>query len=288
MASLLAIIAAALQAGSFTLDKVILSIRGVNYRTYTGLSYPLIFAITLVVFLLVRPPFSLQLVSGHLMWFFLALIILSVVTNLIFYRALDHDRLGEIQTIDLFGNLPTILVATFLFNDERNLFIIVPAMVASCALVWAHWQHHRLVIARGTVPFVVWTVTGHPLAASVSKLLLRAWNPIVLELMRSGAMAVVLGFIFSHEIKKASLRTDLLLVITNILTTLAFILFYFSYQRLGIVHTTLLFSLQPILVYIASLVLLKEKLQPKKLVAFCIVLICIIVAQTMTAKPRGI
>jgi len=287
MAPFLAIVAAVLQASSFTLDKVILSIRGVNFRTYTGLSYPLIFAITLVIFLLVRPPFSLQLVSGHLRWFFLALIILSVVTNLIFYRALDHDCLGEIQTIDLFGNLPTILLAMLLFKDERNLFIIVPALVASCALVWAHWQHHRLVIARHTMHFVVWTVTGHPLAASVSKLLLRAWNPIVLELMRSGVMAVVLGLIFSHELKRASLKTGLLLVITNILTTLAFILFYFSYQRLGIVHTMLLFSLQPILVYIASLALLKEKLQPKKLIAFCIVLICIMAAQTMTAKSRG-
>ncbi len=288
MASLLAIMAAVLQASSFTLDKVILSIRGVNFRTYTGLSYPLIFAVTLAIFLLVRPPFSLQLVSGRLLWLFVASIILSVVTNLIFYRALDHDGLGEIQTIDLFGNLPTILLAMFLFKDERNPLIIVPAMVASCALVWAHWQHHRLVMARRTVPLVVWTVTGHPLAAAVSKLLLRAWNPIVLELMRSGAMAIVLGLIFSQEIKKASLKTGFLLVITNILTTLAFILFYFSYQRLGIVHTMLLLSLQPILVYIASLVLLKEKLQPKKLVAFCIVLICIIVAHAMTAKPRGI
>jgi drug/metabolite transporter (DMT)-like permease len=162
----------------------------------------------------------------------------------------------------------------------------VPALIASCALVWAHWQHHRLVIAPRTVPFVIWDLTGHPLAAAISKMLLRSWNPISLELVRSGTMAIVLGTVFAGEIKKASLKVGLLLLITNALTSIALILFYFSYQWLGIVHTMLLFSLQPVLVYIASLVLLREKFQPKKLIAFCIVLACIIVAQTMTARPR--
>ncbi len=284
MASLIAVIAAILQAGSYTLDKVILSVRGVSFKTYTGVSFPLVFAITLVIFCLIRPPFSIHLLSGHLAWLLAASILLALITNLIFYRALDHDSLGEIQTLDLFGNLPIILFATIVFTDERNLSIVVPALIASGALIWAHWQHHRLVIAPRTVPFVVWGLTGHPLAAAISKILLQTWNPISLELVRSGAMAIVLGFTFSGEIKKTSSKAGLLLLITNALTSIGVILFYFSYQRLGIVHTMLLFSLQPVLVYTASLALLKEKLQPKKLIAFCIVLICIVVSQAMTAR----
>jgi uncharacterized membrane protein len=106
MTPLLAIIAAILQASSFTLDKVILSIRRVNYKTYTGLSFPLVFAITLVIFFLVRPPFSSHLFSGTLLWLLPVSPGLAIITNLIYYRALDHDNLGEIQTLDLFWKPP--------------------------------------------------------------------------------------------------------------------------------------------------------------------------------------
>ena len=43
MTFLFPILAAILQAGSLTLDKVVLSIRRVNFKTYTGVSFPLIF-----------------------------------------------------------------------------------------------------------------------------------------------------------------------------------------------------------------------------------------------------
>lgn len=275
------ILAAILQAGSFTLDKVVLSIRRVNFKTYTGVSFPLIFLITLVIFFIFRPPLSLDLLAGNLWWLLFVSIGMTVVTNLVFYRALDDDKLGEIQTLDLLHSIPIIIFAGIVFADERNFFVIIPAFVASSAVIWSHWEHHHFKIAKHTLPFLVWSLFVAPIGASISKVLLASWDPISLELVRSGAVALILGPLFARYAQKVSFKAFLLLMGTSILTSIAWILFYFSYQRSGITYTILVFSLQPLLVYLASVFFLKEPFHWKKAIAFAIVLLSIGIAQAI-------
>jgi len=273
------LLAALLQASSFTLDKVVLSMRRVDFRAYTGTSFPLIFLITLVVFFIARPPLHLHLFSGNLLPLLFISIGMIICTNLIFYRALDDDRLGEIQTIDLLQNIPIILFASIIFADERKPLVIFPAMIASCAVIWSHWEHHHFKMAKHTLPFLAWSFITAPVGASISKMLLASWSPISLELVRSGAVALILGPLFSQYTRKISFRAFSLLLATNILTSIAWILFYFSYQRSGIIYTLLIFSLQPLLVYLAAFFFLGEPFQAKKALAFVLVLASIAAAQ---------
>ncbi len=273
------IIAAILQAGSFTLDKVILSIKRVNFKTYTGVSFPLVFLITLVIFIIFQPPLSWDLFSGNLLWLLLASIGMVIISNLIFYRALESDQLGEMQTIDLLRNIPIIIFSSIIFTDERNFSVIIPAFIASIAVIWSHWENHHFKIAKNTLPFLIWSLCTAAVAAPISKILLQSWNPVSLELIRSGATALFFGLLFYKYTTKISFKTFLFLLATNILTTIAWILFYFSYQRSGIVYTILVFSIQPLLVYIASVFILKEPAQWKKVIAFAIVLLSIGIAQ---------
>ena len=279
MTFLFPILAAILQAGSLTLDKVILSIRRVNFKTYTGVSFPLIFLITLVIFFIFRPPLSFDLLAGNLWWLLLISVGMTIVTNLVFYRALDDDKLGEIQTFDLLRAIPIIIFASIIFADERNFFIMIPALIASSAVIWSHWEHHHFKIAKHTLPFVVWSLSVAPIGASISKVLLVSWNPISLELVRAGAVALILGPLFVKYAQKVSFKAFSLLLATNILTSIAWLLFYFSYQRSGIIYTILVFSLQPLLVYLASVFFLKEQFHWKKATAFAIVLLSIGIAQ---------
>lgn len=273
------VLAAILQAGSFTLDKVVLSIRRVNFKTYTGVSFPLIFLITLVIFFIFRPPLSFDLLAGNLWWLLSISIGITLVTNLVFYRALDDDKLGEIQTLDLLRAIPIVIFAGIIFTDERNFFVIIPALVASTAVIWSHWENHHFKIAKHTLPFLIWSLSVAPIGASILKVLLETWNPISLELVRSGVIALILGPLFLKYAKKVRFKAFSLLLVTNILTSVAWILFYFSYQRSGIVYTILVFSLQPLLVYFASVFFLKESLHWKKAITFAIVLASIGIAQ---------
>lgn len=277
----LPIFSAILQAGSFTLDKVVLSLKNVTYKTYTGISFPLIFLITLVIFIIFRPPLTLALFSGNSLRLLIILTFITIITNLIFYRALDDDNLGEIQTIELLQAFPIILFSGLIFVDERNYYILIPSLVASAAIVWSHLEEHCILIRKKTLVLLVWLLIAAPFGAVIAKILLESWNPITLELIRSGMVACILGPLFFIKNCKCSMKTFFFLIITNVLSAIAWILYYFSYQRSGIVYTILVFSLQPLLVYLASVFFLKEPLQWKKAVAFAIVLLSIGIAQVI-------
>lgn len=274
-------LAAILQASSFTLDKVVLSMRRVSYKTYTGISFPLIFLITLGIFFIFRPPLSWALFSGNLWLLVMVLVVMLIITNLIYYRALDDDYLGEIQTLNLLKNIPIIILSSLVFTKERNFAIIIPAFIASLAIIWSHWEHHHFKIKKHTVPFIVWSLLVAPFAAIISQLLLMSWNPISLQLVSSAAVALVLGPLFFRYTKKVTSKAFILLLATNVLTSTAWIFYYFSFQLSGIIYTILIFSLQPLLVYFASIFFLKERIHWKKVVAFGIVLLSIAIAKVI-------
>src|SRR3989344_655815 len=230
------ILSAVLQAASFSLDKVILSFRKIDFRAYIGISFPLIFFINLLIFFAFDSPISRELIYKTFWWLF-ASVALTIASNVIYYRALKHDKLSEMEVIGLLTALPVIIFSGIIFSDERNYVILIPAIIASIAIVWSHLKRGHLLIKKDTIPF------------------------------------------FQKQIKTISTSALWLLALTNVLTSVAWILFYFSYQRSGIIYTMLLFSIQPLLVYFVAIFILKEKIDRKKLIAFVVVLISIAIAQ---------
>lgn len=270
--------AAILQAASTTLDKVVMSVKRVTYKTYTGISFPLIFFITLIIFFIFRPPLSLSLFSGKVLWLVIISAALTIIANVMFYRALKNEKLNEIEVISLLGNIPLIIFTGFIFVSERNPFIIFLALLSSASVVWAHWRKDHFQIAKKTKLLLFWILLISPFGGIITKIILETWNPISFELVRSGIVALILGPLFFRYEKGVSLKAFLLLLATNALTSIAWILYYFSFQQFGIIQTVLIFSIQPLLVYFASICLLKEKFHWKKFVSFVIILVSIIIS----------
>lgn len=279
MGFLFPIVAAFLQASSVTLDKFVLSLHRIDFRAYTVISFPLSFLVNLALFFIFRPSIPDTGLEGYYGWLLLGSIAIGFFINILFYRALDHDKLGEIETLSLLNAIPVIIISGILFADERNFTMLILALVASGAIIWSHWERHHIKIAHNTLPYLIFSLSLAPVSAAISKELLAIWNPIMLELLRTGVLAASFLFIFRNAITRVSGQALRLLIITNILTTVAWILFYFGYQRLGIVHTLLLFSLQPFLVYMSSIFILKESPSWKRTVGFAIVLVSIGIAE---------
>lgn len=276
---LLPVWAAILQTGSATLDKVVLSMRRVSYRTYLGFSFPLIFFITLIIFLIARPPFDVNLLIGKYFPLILGSVVIVLISNLLYYKSLDKDLLEELQIISLVSNVPAIVFTSIIFTDERNYKIIALAILASLAILWSHWERKHFRIKKDTLIFLVWVLIGAPLGTPIAKELLRVWHPISLLLVRDGIAALIFGLVYFRYEKKIELKPALLLIFINALSTAAFIFLWMGYQKIGVVYTVLVFSLQPLLVYISSVILLKEKFQLKKALAFLVILISIGIAQ---------
>lgn len=273
------VIAAVLQASSQTIDKVTLNIKKVTYKNYTAISFPLIFIFNLIIFLIFRPELSLNLFSGIFLPLLIVSVILGIGTNIIYYKALKKEKLGEMQTIGLLNRVPLILFAGLFFIDERNPVTITLALVSAFAIVWSHWEKHHFHLAKRTWPFLIWTLAISPFGGLISKKLLEIWNPISLQLVISAVEAIVFFSIFRKSLAKTPGKAIPFLIATNLLTSIAWILYFFSYKSQGIVFTVLVFSIQPLLTYFASLFLLKEKPHWKKITAFIIVLASIAISQ---------
>jgi len=273
--------AAVLQAASSTLDKVTLSIKKVTYKSYNGISFPLIFLFTLILFLIVKPNLSINQFTPFLIILILVSTIFSIITNLLYYRALKSDLLSEMQTFSLLSHIPLIILTALVFSEERNPIIIILAIISAGFLVWSHYEHHHLKISRKTLPYFIWIMIIAPFGGIISKILLKTFDPISLKLIRDFIIAIVFIIIFLKSIKQTPKKAYLPLILTNILTTIAWILYFFSYQKLGIIYTVLIFSLEPLLVYLTSIFLLKEKINLKKIIAFIIILLAIGIAQVI-------
>lgn len=279
MGSLFPILGTLFQSASFTLDKAILSLKRTSYKTYVGLSFPLLFCFDLIIFLIFRPPVPFAALTGTILLILLASIALALVGNIFYYRALEKDTLTELQTLGLLTRFPAIIFAFLAFPDERNVWTIALALAASLAIAWSHWDHNRLEIKRDTLWYLIWFLFVIPFGAILSKILLGVFNPIVLMLFQDGSIALILGWLYLKESVKITRRAVPFLLLTNLFSSIGWILYFTSYQQFGIIYTALLFSLQPLLTYFASVVFLKESLDRRKVLAFLIVLISVAFAQ---------
>ncbi len=279
MPFLLPFVATILQTSSLLTDKAVLSLKNFSYKTYLRISFPLTFLIMLVIFLIVRPPLSFSMLMGTSGLLMVISTGITVVSNLLLYRSLSKDNLGEIETIDLFQQIPVILLSSFLFADERNFFIIIPALIAAVAIIWSHWEHHHFQIAKKTWPYFIWIILAEPINVAVSKVLLQTWDPISFSLVRAAIRGLVFGMMFHSQNGKVSAKGLGMLFMANLLSSVAWIFFFSSYQHSGVVFTALLLCLQPLMVYAGSLLVLHEKFHWKKAVAFMIILGCILPSQ---------
>lgn len=279
MNSIFPFIAAIMQSASYTLDKTILSVKKVPFKAYLGISFPLLFIADLIIFTIFGLKLTPELFADNLGWLLGASIILSIGSNFIFYFALEDDTLGEIETFVLLAPIPTIIFSSLVFPDERNVFIIVLALIATFVVAITHIENYRLNIKKKTLIMLGWHLLAIPFSAGVSKILLQTWNPISFELVRDGAVAIILGGIFFNEARSANRQAFPLLLATNAISSVAWILYFTSFQKFGIVYTALLFSIQPSLTYLSSVIFLKEKLQWKRVFGFAVVLSVAVIAQ---------
>ena len=254
----------------------------IDWQTYTSISFPLLMLFDALFLLIVHPAINWNSLGGIAGVFVIVTIVAGFITNTLYYRALDDENLHELQTWSVFLGIPTIIVTSILFTDERRLVVLIPALVAIAAVTWSHMrENHGLAIRPKTVAFIGWMFVAAPALTVMNKVILETWNPILLELVRDSTLAFIFWLIVFKGIKHVNKTAWAFLLATNICSSAGWILYYYGFQRLGIVETMLVFSLQPVLTYGFALVFLKEKLHPRQLIAFVVVLGCIAAAQLL-------
>jgi drug/metabolite transporter (DMT)-like permease len=270
----LVLLAAASFAYSSILEKEILRERKVNSKHFIIA----VFAISSVIMLPLLyffgniGPEAYKPVNIFLIFI---LIFFAIMANILIFFAVKWEKINKLEPMKLLEPIFVILLAFIFFESERNPIVIVPAIIASLALLISHIRKHHLVFNKYSIAAILGSLC-YALEAMVAKILLEFYSPLSLYFTRAIFVFLFALIIFrSNPLKELGKKERIITVFIGSMWVLYRVIVYFGYQSWGLVFTTLTLFIAHIMVYIFAALVLKEKILKRNIFAAIVILACV-------------
>ena len=102
-------------------------------------------------------------------------------------------------------------------------------------------------------------VTLEAIENNLVKSLLDYYSPVAMYSIRVGLVTLILFLLIRPQISKVTTKEIKHLTLVGFLWVVIMIFVYYGYQTVGIVYTTLILMLAPVLIVMGSFIFLKEK-----------------------------
>ena len=276
--------ALALASGTI-LERIVLKIKKINITFYQKISF-LSIVLTMLPFLYFFWKLSPEALEIKNIIILLAIIIIAITANLLVFYSLKWEKVSRLEPArilePLFVIILTVILSFFITSGvyEKNIKIIIPALIASLALVFSHIKKHHLDFNK----YFIAAIFGSfffALELVLSQLILNFYSPLTFYFFRSLGVFVISLLIFRSKTPKLEKNTFFLIFITGMIWVVYRIALYYGYATLGILSTTLVIMLGPVLIYIFAVLFLKEKLELRNIVAAVIIIACVAYAMLM-------
>jgi len=250
-----------------------------NYIVYGFLSIILVMLPFIYFFWNVQP----QATTPLNLTILLAIVILSILANLLIIYSFKKEDISEIEPIRLMQPLFTILIAFILsfyfqiYVNEKNTSVLILSLIASITLVWAHIEKKHLSFNKYDCAAILGGLL-FAIELAISKFILEYYNSFTFYFIRCLFIFIISWLIFHQKLNKLKTKTKLMIFTGGITWTIYRVIMYYGYQTLGIVFTTMLFILAPIFIYLFAWMFLKEKIQWKQIISSIIIVACIVTA----------
>lgn len=259
------------------MEKLVLRIRKVNIQTVNTYAF---LASTLVMLPLMYFFWNVHSQALELknILIFSLVIITSIAANLFAFYALKWEKITRIEPAKMLEPLFIVLLAIvfsfFSILYERNLNVIIPALIAGSALVFSHIRKHHLKFNKY---FISATAASFLFATELilSRLILEFYNPISFYFLRCSAIFIISFIILKKGRKIPSSKAGKEIALIGFLWVVYRISVYYGYIFVGVVETTLILLLAPVLIYFFAWKYMKEKLNWKNILSAGIILGCV-------------
>jgi len=207
-------------------------------------------------------------------------IIVSVLANLSVFYAIKGEKISELEPALIMEPLFTVLLA-ILFSFftvglyERNLNVIIPALIAGLALVLSHVKKQHLQFNKYMVAAVIGSFF-FALELIMTRLILDYYSPISFYFVRSLGILLISFAIFRPHFSKLESKIRWRILLIGSLWVGFRVLIYYGYLILGVIFTTLMIMLGPVFVFIFAKVFLKEKIGWKNIVASLVIVVSVL------------
>jgi drug/metabolite transporter (DMT)-like permease len=205
----------------------------------------------------------------------------SITANIFAYYSVKGEKVSNLEPAKTLEPLFIILVAIvfsfFLPGFERDPKVIIPAIISVVALLFAHIKKHHLNFNKYFIAAVLGSFF-FGLELVISDLILQYYNPLTFYFIRAFFILVFFWILFRPSLRNQDNKTKWGMLGLGAIWVLYRIAVYWGYLKLGVISTTMVFMLGPVLVYFFARVFLKEKLNWKNIVASIVIIACVLYA----------
>jgi len=275
--------AALMTAGDLIYEKYLFTISRLKDRQKIFVTAMFLFAALFLAILVLVFPSLWSVKDGASDTLFLALlvsvVVIASIRNLLYYYSFQREGLCQIEPFMSFSPLLTVLFAEIIYPGETNPIVFVLAVIAAVSLVFSKIEKRHLTIDKALIPIVA-VVFLEALENNLARELLRVYSPAAMYMIRSFFVALTLLAFTRPKLGKIYRSEAKHLAIISLFWVSVMVSIYYSYQTVGVVYTSLVLMLAPILIVLGSKFILKEKGSNKKnIVALAIVSVCVLLAQ---------
>jgi len=273
--------AVALAAGT-VLEKTILKIKKINIKFYqTASFFAIVLALLPLIYFFWRVDYSNALQLKNLL-IFAGVILFSIIANIFAFYSLKWEKVTNLEPARILEPLFVVLLAllfSFFFTGfDRNPKVIIPAIIASIALVLPHIKKHHLKFNKYFIAAILGSLF-FALELVLSSLILEFYSLVTFYFLRCFFIFLISLIIFRPKLKPLKDKKIPVLIFTTAAIWVAYrIALYFGYSKYGVTLTTLILMLSPVFIYFIANRFLKEKLNWKNILSSLIIIGCVIYA----------
>jgi drug/metabolite transporter (DMT)-like permease len=262
-------------AGGTILEKIVLRKRKLDIKLYQVLSFS---AIVLIIIPFIY--FFWKVDAGALKLeniIILAVVILfSILANLLTFYSMKWEKITNLEPAKILEPLFVILLAIiFSFFVEglydRNIHIIIPALIAAFALIFSHIRKHHLEFNKYFVAAIFGSLF-FALELVLSRLILDFYSPLAFYFIRCFFIALISLALFSPKFGNLDKKLKGEIFVIGALWVIYRLVLYYGYLNYGVIFTTLMIMLGPVFTYIFALRFLKEKPDWKNMLASILII----------------
>jgi uncharacterized membrane protein len=213
-------------------------------------------------------------ITTSLLTFFVVDIVVATIYNILFYRAVSGEKMANVEPIIMTHPLASMLIAIIAFPSERNWLIVIPGAIAAFALIVSRVERHHLKLNKYMI-FALLAVLLMGIEGSLVKVMTGYIDPLMLYTLRIGTLSLVLALVLKPSIKQIGEKRLKSIAFVSVVLAVEMLLWFYAISAIGVVKTSLILLLGPVLVLLGSKFYLGDTIKPKAAIADVIIIICI-------------
>ncbi len=255
---LFAFLASFLSAGEDIINKIILGKMKVALEEYLPIAFAFITVISLFLVPINFRFDSNALSIPHLLVFAL-LLISSTIWNTLLAKSMKTEPLHEYEAIILTVPLATVIMAMVFLPGERNINAIIAGIVSTLALLIFKFKRHHLNFTKSASRTAL-AVIFIAIEAICIKTLLADLSPALLYFARVFFLTIIFHIIYKPNYSILQIKPIRMgLMAASLIGATLMILKYTAFAEIGVVHSTIILLLAPLLTYLGSYFYFKER-----------------------------